>query len=724
VPLNCLGKLLEKVLAKQMQFDAQACGFTDELQFGGLMMRSTADAGMHVCKHIQEARLRGEDSSAILVDVAQFFPSLDHEALLAILRHYGFPVSRLKFFKDYLSGRSTTFLFNGNTTPPSLFDSGVVQGSALFPFLANIYIAPAIQATKRWLLWTYPEVTLQFYVDDGMIITSCKKSTPKEAWTHNASVLSVVFKTLQDNLLRILLRLEADKTEAIHFTRRRKYKADLPGPTIWLPPERGSNMGTLVNPSTTARYLGIYLDTTLSFRAHQKFYFTKAESTLSTLRMLGNSIRGLNPKDKRRLYIANVLPIMSYCAQLWWCPNWKGNKEAANALQCIQNQAARWISGAFHTTPVDTLNALAGLIPVSKNIDILMRKAALRSKTLPISHLGSLHHARYGAASKDHKLPSYWISIIGSLCEDGPTHMLPCSYPGSHLIDIAETGNISSIHKEQCRVLIAYYEHPKKSALGEFYTWLQAYRNDLDAVFSLPSCTTVYANGGVRTTISNNKNGASAYSICRGNNRGWDFILAEASFKCGLATPFDAEISAAALGIEAAIDLIASEFERESIASPEWHDSTQYRRTLVLCIDNQAAAMGILTGSMKLGHAPAVCTATKVRDYLDMHPRHKFIAMWVPSYTKDMKFGGASMPHSLATRGNDRVDDLCAKCLADRGPMPNTRSKAATIAALKEKHLASWRKDLADIKQRGQKCLLRKKDILRMRHSVMRPRLA
>jgi hypothetical protein len=337
VLLNCLGKLLEKVIASQMQFDAQVCGLTDELQFGGLMLRSTADAGIHACKHIQKARMRGEDSSAILVDVAQFFPSLDHDALLAILRHYGFPESRLRFFTDYLSGKSTTFLFNGNTTPLSLFDLGVVQGSALSPFLANIYIAPAIQATKRWLLWTYPGVTLQFYIDDGMIITSCKRPSPKEAWVHNASVLLVVFRNIRDNLLRILLCLEADKTEAIHFTRRRKYKNDLPGPSIWLPPKRSSRDGTLVTSVTTARYLGIYLDTTLFFRAHQKFYFTKAESTLSTLRMLGNSIRGLNPRDKRRLYIANVLPVISYCAQLWWCPNWKGNKEAANMLQRIQN---------------------------------------------------------------------------------------------------------------------------------------------------------------------------------------------------------------------------------------------------------------------------------------------------------------------------------------------------------------------------------------------------
>jgi hypothetical protein len=232
------------------------------------MMRSTADASVHACRHIQEAQLCGEDSSAILVDVAQFFPSLDHNSLLEVMKHYRFHESRLAFFKDYLGKRSTCFLFNGTSAPPSAFDSGVVQRFALSPFLANLYIAPAIQATKRWLLWTYPGVTLQLYVDDGLIITSCKRATPKESWLHNAAVLSVVFRTLRDNLLRILLHLEADKTEAIHFTRRRKYKDDLPGLTIWLPPKRGSNTEMLITPVTKARYLGIYLDTTLSFRAH------------------------------------------------------------------------------------------------------------------------------------------------------------------------------------------------------------------------------------------------------------------------------------------------------------------------------------------------------------------------------------------------------------------------------------------------------------------------
>ena len=42
VLLNCLGKLLEKLIAKQMQFDIQAKNLTNPRQFGSFMMHSNA----------------------------------------------------------------------------------------------------------------------------------------------------------------------------------------------------------------------------------------------------------------------------------------------------------------------------------------------------------------------------------------------------------------------------------------------------------------------------------------------------------------------------------------------------------------------------------------------------------------------------------------------------------------------------------------------------------
>lgn len=53
--LNCLGKLLEKVLARRMQFDAQKYGIMHPCQFGGTIQHNTTDAGIQLVHNIRQA---------------------------------------------------------------------------------------------------------------------------------------------------------------------------------------------------------------------------------------------------------------------------------------------------------------------------------------------------------------------------------------------------------------------------------------------------------------------------------------------------------------------------------------------------------------------------------------------------------------------------------------------------------------------------------------------
>ncbi|GJE99136.1 hypothetical protein PsYK624_153830 [Phanerochaete sordida] len=55
VLLNCLGKLFEKILARQMQALAQAAGVMHPAQFGGMMQHSTMNAGVCLVHNIKEA---------------------------------------------------------------------------------------------------------------------------------------------------------------------------------------------------------------------------------------------------------------------------------------------------------------------------------------------------------------------------------------------------------------------------------------------------------------------------------------------------------------------------------------------------------------------------------------------------------------------------------------------------------------------------------------------
>ncbi|TFK79483.1 hypothetical protein K466DRAFT_437881, partial [Polyporus arcularius HHB13444] len=98
------------------------------------------------------------------------------------------------------------------------------------------------------------------------------------------------------------------KTEACHFSRK---KAD-PPLDLGEAPYTGE---TPLQPVPVLRHLGFYLDKRLSFRQHVRFYGSRAASTAQSLLMLGNSIRGMPPLQRRRLYQSCVVPLMTYGCQ-------------------------------------------------------------------------------------------------------------------------------------------------------------------------------------------------------------------------------------------------------------------------------------------------------------------------------------------------------------------------------------------------------------------------
>ncbi|PPQ94561.1 hypothetical protein CVT25_011547, partial [Psilocybe cyanescens] len=66
--------------------------------------------------------------------------------------------------------------------------------------------------------------------------------------------------------------------------------------------------------------------------------------------MLGSSTRGLRPVQKRVLYHACVLPIVTYGFRLWYFAAARC-KGALHHLSTMQRSAALWITGAFRTSP-------------------------------------------------------------------------------------------------------------------------------------------------------------------------------------------------------------------------------------------------------------------------------------------------------------------------------------------------------------------------------------
>jgi len=102
VLLNTLGKLIEKAIAKRLQFTVAANDFIHPCQLGGLKFKSTADAGIALSHIVRSGWVKGKSTSTLAFDISQFFPSLNHHLLVLILEKAGLDPNVTNFFANYL----------------------------------------------------------------------------------------------------------------------------------------------------------------------------------------------------------------------------------------------------------------------------------------------------------------------------------------------------------------------------------------------------------------------------------------------------------------------------------------------------------------------------------------------------------------------------------------------------------------------------------------------
>jgi len=327
VLLNTMGKLIEKVISNQLQFHLSANEFLDPNQLGDIRQCSAINAGMYLTHLICTGWTKDCHTSVIAFDIAQFFPSLNHSFLSLCLAKAGLNTNILKFFRSYHSNRSTTYAWNNFTSQKFTTSVGISQGSALFPILSAIYLAPIIKTFKKRiknLKENIPTDILSF-IDNGLLIL--QEKSYELSSTFLLSSYNIISKILSD----AGLVMKHDKSEVFHFTRAR----NPPNPSINLT----SVSGPVLHPKPIWRYLGFLFDYKLNFHHHVHHYATKYLSILNTMKMLGNSSRGLLPTQKCLLYRMCIVPIALYGFQLWF---FKGAPTVKNIteLKKMQYRAA------------------------------------------------------------------------------------------------------------------------------------------------------------------------------------------------------------------------------------------------------------------------------------------------------------------------------------------------------------------------------------------------
>lgn len=312
--LPVLSKVLEKVLHTRLQNYLDSINFFFERQYGFRTKSNTLTATIDLVTKIKHNIDKGNIVLGIFIDLKKAFDTVSHKLLLKKLEVIGLAGSALKMFESYLSNRSQVVRIDRTTqSPPHVISCGVPQGSILGPLLFLVYINNMRELGLNGHLTLYADDTCLFYFGPSMddLISQAQHD----------------LDTLHDWFQYNLLTINVSKTSYVIFKAINK-----PIPTYL--PLVINNIP--LNEKTHEKYLGLYMDTHLSWNAHIKQLTTKLISLRASLRF---NVRFIPRKLLFTIYNSLVKSHLLYLIEIWG----SAAKTSLKKLQILQNKIIKTI---------------------------------------------------------------------------------------------------------------------------------------------------------------------------------------------------------------------------------------------------------------------------------------------------------------------------------------------------------------------------------------------
>jgi len=337
--LDSAGKLLERLLLGRLNQHLDETGQRSENQFGFRNGRSTVDAIERVLQAAHGAATGAVQHRdicvAVSLDVKNAFNTAPWRKIDAALRASHTPPYLNNFIRSYLDGRKLQvgqLLLSRNVT------CGVPQGSVLGPALWNVFYDKLLDLEMP------SGVQLVAFADDVCVLGIARNGEAA------ATLLNPVLEKVSDWMTDNGLKLAPAKTEAVVLTRKNLYA----NPELFVE-------GHAIPIKPSMRYLGVELDTRLSFTKHVHQASLKAcQSALAIGRLMPN-IGG--PSHSKRALLGSV----TNSKMLYASPAWavRGTKTAKNRLAMARAQrtvALRTIR-AYCTVSAEASSILASMLP-------------------------------------------------------------------------------------------------------------------------------------------------------------------------------------------------------------------------------------------------------------------------------------------------------------------------------------------------------------------------
>ena len=286
--LNALSKVFERLIYYRLFGYFNSFSLFYNKQFGFRPNHSTIDALAELVERIRRETDKKSSTCCVLIDLKKAFDTINHSILFDKLERYGVRGNCLSLLKSYLTDRRQYVRLEQSDSAFEPITCGVPQGSVLGPLLFLIYINDLPHACINSVPY--------LFADDTNIIRSDKHSL-KEPLEEDLS-------NITDWLNCNKLSLNFDKTFSVVMSTNRSLTLQL------------RINGQPIAPAESSKYLGLYLDSRLSFDRH----ISHVRSKLSQKTGIIARIRHFLPKHVLlQYYNCYIKPVLQYGLVVYGC---------------------------------------------------------------------------------------------------------------------------------------------------------------------------------------------------------------------------------------------------------------------------------------------------------------------------------------------------------------------------------------------------------------------
>ncbi len=281
-----------------------------KFQFGFCEGHSTMLANIEIVENIRQEILEGNFVLGAYLDLSKAFDTISHDIMLHKLEHVGVRGLPLNWFKSYLTYRKQNVHVNGADSSLRNMTCGVPQGSVLGPLLFLICINDISEIANNATIHLFADDTNLFIVSDDP--------------NHLKYKAKIVFHNIFEWFAANKVSLNHDKTCYSSFTSLAKLKTLN---SIQLD-------DTVINRVNHAKYLGLILDESISWKEHFKDLIKQLSKLASSYKIVRHRVKRDN---KFNIYLAYTYSKILYRIEVYGT----APSELLNKLQIQQNRSLK-----------------------------------------------------------------------------------------------------------------------------------------------------------------------------------------------------------------------------------------------------------------------------------------------------------------------------------------------------------------------------------------------